>query len=136
MSDPGAGSLDRAFYRIEGIAQSDPRDSDADGIDDVFELRHPRLLNALDPSDADEDADGDGDSNLEEYQAGSDPAELRTAPVTFETSDGITISGELRTPAARPGTVSPVLIMIHQGFRSRSEWAHTSHASTGLAISP
>ncbi|MGI9241189.1 MAG: alpha/beta hydrolase [Verrucomicrobiales bacterium] len=122
MSDQAAGAVERAIYRIEAISQVAPLDSDADGIDDLFELRHPRVLDALDPTDADEDADGDGETNLEEYQAGSDPAGLRTTPASFVTSDGITISGQIRTPATRPGSVSPVLIMIHQGYRSRGEW--------------
>ena len=122
LSDPGAGLLGRAIYRIEAIDQSDPLDSDADGIDDLFELRHPRLLDALDPTDRNEDADRDGETNFEEYQAGSDPAGVRIVPVSFETSDGITISGQMRTPAARPGDRSPAIILIHQGFRSRGEW--------------
>jgi hypothetical protein len=50
-----------------------PLDSDGDGIDDVYELRHPPFLNPLDASDANQDFDGDGHSNLEDYRAGTDP---------------------------------------------------------------
>jgi hypothetical protein len=55
------------------VPVSEPLDLDGDGIDDVFELRHPQALDPLDPSDAEKDYDGDGLSNRTEYQQGSDP---------------------------------------------------------------
>ncbi|MBX3746912.1 MAG: hypothetical protein KF833_16500 [Verrucomicrobiae bacterium] len=76
---PGLGSLPAAeghvtrFFRVRRVPLSTPLDLDDDGIDDVFELRHPAALNPLDPSDALEDFDGDGASNLAEYRAGTDP---------------------------------------------------------------
>src|SRR3954471_22786226 len=56
-----------SFYRILGVPQSQPRDVDGDGIDDVYELSHPGILSPLNPSDASLDSDGDGLSNLQEY---------------------------------------------------------------------
>jgi len=61
-----------AFYRVAGIPIAEPLDTDHDGMDDVYELRHPPL-NPLDGSDALKDDDGDGASNLVEYQLGTDP---------------------------------------------------------------
>jgi len=87
------------YYRLRRLPISDPDDYDGDGMDDVFELRHPSLLNPLDPSDGWMDTDDDGmpdwwevlhfgsvtgaswwadadedrQNNLEEYQRGTDP---------------------------------------------------------------
>ncbi len=122
LRDTGASALARAFYQVEEIPLSTPLDSDGDGIDDIFELQHPLLLDPLDPADAGEDADGDGDSNLAEYEAQTDPADVSTSDVSFVTADAITISGQLRQPAARPGTKLPTVILVHQGFRTRAEW--------------
>ena len=52
-------------------------DTDADGMDDYFEINN--ALNPLDSLDAFLDADNDGASNLEEYLAGTDP---QVAPIT------------------------------------------------------
>jgi pimeloyl-ACP methyl ester carboxylesterase len=122
LRDADVFSRDRAFYQVEEIPIARPLDSDDDGIDDLFEAQHPKFLDPLDPTDAGEDADGDGDSNLAEYNTKTDPAEVAVSDVTFVTSDSITISGQLRRPAARPGTSLPTVILIHQGFRTRAEW--------------
>lgn len=57
------------FYRLRRVPRDAPLDTDGDGIDDVWELQRPLLLNPLDPSDAGKDPDGDGHSHLEEYRA-------------------------------------------------------------------
>src|SRR5207253_3881445 len=46
-------------------------DSDGDGIPDAWEILYG--LNPNDPNDARTDPDGDGMTNLQEYQAGTDP---------------------------------------------------------------
>src|SRR5438128_6941737 len=61
-----------AFYRVLKIPLSQPRDSDGDGIDDVYELRH-WFLDPLNRLDALLDFDHDGRSNLYEYQHGTNP---------------------------------------------------------------
>jgi hypothetical protein len=85
------------FYRVVGVAPGEARDSDGDGMDDVFELRWP-FLNPLDPFDAGLDPDWDGYTNLDEYRLGSDPSDphspdsrggfritaLRVGPATAE----------------------------------------------------
>lgn len=113
---------EKGFYRAKQIPTDTPEDSDGDGIDDLFELQYPLLLNPVDASDAAEDADEDGVSNLAEYLADSDPADVITTNISFITSDSVTLRGTYRRPAARPGTKLPVVILIHQGGSSRTEW--------------
>ena len=67
MGMPLVPEVRSRFYIIERISVFGPRDTDGDGIDDVFELERPDLLNPLDPTDADMDPDGDGMTNLEDY---------------------------------------------------------------------
>lgn len=59
-----------AMCHLIAFAES-PLDSDGDGIPDQWELRHNMATN--DPADAALDYDLDGFSNLEEYQANTDP---------------------------------------------------------------
>jgi hypothetical protein len=49
-----------------------PNDTDGDGMPDSWEVAHG--LNPNDPSDANRDDDGSGFTNLQEYLAGTDPA--------------------------------------------------------------
>lgn len=55
------------FYRIEAVPADQPRDTDGDGIDDLYELLRPDLLHPLNGSDAGEDPDGNGLTHREEY---------------------------------------------------------------------
>jgi hypothetical protein len=49
-------------------------DADGDGLPDWYENAHSSVLNANDPSDATKDPDNDGLTNLQEFAAGTDPA--------------------------------------------------------------
>jgi len=70
------------------------RDDDADGMDDAWETNNG--LNPADNADAALDADNDGLTNLEEYQAGSNPN------VADTDSDGLTDSEEVDTHMTNP----------------------------------
>lgn len=54
-------------------------DSDGDGIPDEYEEQYA-FLNPVDPTDASADQDGDGFTNLEEYQAKTNPADAKSHP--------------------------------------------------------
>lgn len=74
----------RRFYRVGKRSVSNPADSDADGPDDIWELRYG--FNPLDPADARLDPDGDGFSNLQEYEAGANPRRFDPPPEIAITS--------------------------------------------------
>ena len=74
---PPASNADS--YILENQPIDQPLDSDADGIDDVYELRHPAILNPLDVADALNDPDGDGRTDLREYLDGTDPEKADSA---------------------------------------------------------
>ena len=76
---------------------NEPIDSDGDGIDDVYELRHGVFLNPLDPADARLDFDHDGLSNLEEYQRGTDP----TVPALLTLRESSPAQGETGVSVTR-----------------------------------
>ena len=80
----GDGNTGSATATITVIAAG-AGDQDGDGISDVFEA-----TNGLDPNsaaDADDDPDGDGSTNLEEFQAGTDPQRDDTVPVVTPPAD-------------------------------------------------
>jgi hypothetical protein len=62
----------------DGIDDELDEDDDNDGMPDAFETANG--LNPLDAADASQDADGDGFTNLEEFQAGTDPQDPHSRP--------------------------------------------------------
>jgi hypothetical protein len=66
------------FFRVQRVPVSSPVDTDRDGIDDVYELRHAGILHPINPTDAAQDPDRDGVSNLDEYKRGTDPGTSET----------------------------------------------------------
>ena len=63
----------------DGIGNNADTDDDNDGMPDGFETAAG--FNPLDPTDAAGDADGDGFTNLEEFQADTDPQNAADFPV-------------------------------------------------------
>ncbi len=57
----------KAFYRVQAPSLFAPNDTDGDGIDDVYELLRPEILDPLDPTDANLDPDNNGLTHLQEY---------------------------------------------------------------------
>jgi hypothetical protein len=67
LRDPAATAA-AAFYRVLELPRSNPRDTDGDGIDDVYELARPGELNPLDATDAGRPVpDGSGLTYLQQY---------------------------------------------------------------------
>jgi hypothetical protein len=107
ITDPAAvENRFASFYRLQQVPLAQPLDTDGDGIDDVFELQHPGILNPLRSADAAEDFDGDGSSNLAEYRAGSAldrdsrPTTITTSP--FAGEDGVSVNRETVLRFSRP----------------------------------
>ncbi len=67
-------------YDLDNDGIEDPLDSDddGDGMDDDWENTYG--LNSLSATDAGDDLDGDGVTNLQEYEAGSDPTDDQDSP--------------------------------------------------------
>ncbi len=104
----GAGRL----FRVASLPMVLPGDADADGLDDVFELRRNHVLDPLRPDDALEDPDADGLDSLTEYLLGREVAPPHpSASQVFET-----ISALLATRFAP----LPSLIRV-RGFESNDD---------------
>ncbi len=90
LRGPRAATADSAFFQVERRRRIDPTDVDGDGLDDVYELGRPAILNPLDPADATRDPDGDGVSTLTEWRQGTDPevGERRPTRAEFSPSPG------------------------------------------------
>ncbi len=61
--------------------KKDNRDSDADGMEDAWEVYHE--LKPTDETDAHDDPDADGFCNLHEFNAGSDPHDAASVPEVY-----------------------------------------------------
>ncbi len=100
----------RRFYRARVRLLTDPGDADGDGIDDVYELNHPSILNPL-LSDGQQDADGDGDSNWLEYLDRTDPTDPfnGTLPLQWSQPNPYGIQIDAGANAWHAGRVNDVL---------------------------
>jgi hypothetical protein len=84
-------AAERCIYWVHQIPEEAALDTDADGIDDAYELEYA-VLDPLAPADAATDPDGDGDDCLTEYRQGRNPA----APATPDLTGAIAL--DLFTP--------------------------------------
>lgn len=69
------------FYQVDQVPVTAPRDVDADGLDDQYELSLRPRLDPLAPADASFDPDGDYRLTLQEHRAGTDPFTYNPPPV-------------------------------------------------------
>ncbi|NKB23501.1 MAG: hypothetical protein GKR87_03795 [Kiritimatiellae bacterium] len=72
-----------SFNCVQRVDLTNALDTDADGIDDVYELQY---FNPLNPADASQDLDSDQISNLDEYQYGKDPTQADPATILSSSS--------------------------------------------------
>ncbi|MBZ0159098.1 MAG: hypothetical protein K8G79_02970, partial [bacterium] len=124
LSDLTGGNPDGNWeIFLAEISQASPSDTDHDGMPDTWEVAHG--LNPNDPSDAAQDPDGDGLTNLQEFQASTDPHNRDTD------GDGI-IDGEATTPervdpsedtTAAPTPVDKAIVITHGWNSKSSDWA-------------
>jgi hypothetical protein len=75
-----------ADFDNDGTGNNTDTDDDNDSLPDAYETANN--LNPLDGSDAQQDADNDGSSNIAEFEAGSDPNDPNSKPVTPEVMKG------------------------------------------------
>jgi hypothetical protein len=73
------------FFQARAISIFAPEDTDGDGIDDLYELRHP-VLNPLDPYDAALDPDNNGQTYLQEYRAAYNLGDGKREAISDEVS--------------------------------------------------
>jgi hypothetical protein len=107
QAPPGTG-----FYRVLEIPRDGPRDTDRDGLDDVFELERPGALNPLDPRDAGQAAPGAGGKTwLEVYAPSRTPLTTVADTSPYHNEDGVAVTREtvfrLTMPLA-PGSLLSV----------------------------
>lgn len=94
------------FYRVEQVPVATPKDVDADGLDDLYELARQPVLDPLDPADAFGDPDNDGRPTLQEYGDGTDPLvfdQMGLPTPTFTPPNTVTTGNSIALIGKAPG---------------------------------
>lgn len=68
LASPPPSIVSATFFRLQQRSLNDPLDSDGDGIDDVYELRHAPMLNPVDATDAGQAPPGGSLTYLQSYR--------------------------------------------------------------------
>ena len=100
LSTPATAST--SFYRVRQVPQSNPLDTDGDGIDDVWELKRSTVLNPLNAADALTDPDGDGKNLLHDYRVATEPLTTIIASSPANGSDDVSVTRETILYFSRP----------------------------------
>ncbi len=140
---PDSGS---AFFRLKVVDAFAPIDSDGDGIDDVYELQHPGILDPLNPTDAGASAPGqDGYSNYQVYLR--DRFAGTNIPIQFfgheatvfnfgaPTASRESISAEISVYNALPGSGPPPTNFDQVFSRETTIWNYGSPSARVEAVS-
>ena len=89
--DIATAGFSRRFWTVRQVSVWSPEDADADGIDDIYEIRHP-ALNPLNPADALLTVPGQAITYLAEYRAlyglGTARPEVYSREVSFFNGEG------------------------------------------------
>lgn len=109
LGTDGAGTLQHraapgtGYYQVLLLSRDAPRDTDGDGLDDVFELERPASLNPLDPSDASQPAPGAGGKTwLEVYTELRSPLTTVADTSPYQNEDGVAVTREAVFRLTRP----------------------------------
>jgi len=132
LADVSQGSPPKVgFYRLRQVPLTQALDSDGDGIDDVYELRHS-FLNPLVKADGALDFDHDGGSNAEEYRLHTDPTQPDTLIESVSLAKTNFCAGEeveLLVNTRHPLGASNLTHVVVNGVLGRHQFLHF----TGLA---
>lgn len=110
LTDPIAVSgQTAAYYRVQEVPSLQPVDLDSDGIDDLYELQHPSILDPLNASDALLDPDGNARTHLQEYQLAKLPLSTIAEISPANGESGVSVTRETIIRFSAPLSTNSVL---------------------------
>lgn len=112
--DPSPNSQSApVFYRLQRVPLNAPLDTDGDGMDDVYELRHPSALNPLDGSDA-ANSTGMGRTWLEQYRIDIQAATILSELSPNDGEGGVAVTRETFVRFSAP--LAPEVLISSDDF--------------------
>lgn len=143
LGEAGSGRLtddeavaSAAYYRVLEFPIDRPRDTDGDGIDDVYELRTAGL-DLFDPTDAGRVVPGSGGrTHLELYRQQRVPLTTVVESSPFQGEDGVAVTREVILRFDRPLATNAVVTTDHlwAGFAGRRVLARVQMASDRRSV--